>query len=129
MGAPRHGVNGLIYVSGTELAGANSWSINIIPDTVETGKFGDGWKGTLKGLKSWSGNITAFDHSDEKIITNAATATTSVALLIYPVRSDLTEYYSGNAVFGMSSNASTTSAVMRDGDFTGDGTLAATGWS
>ncbi len=41
MGAPRHGKNGLVYVSATEIEGANAWSIDITQDAVETPQFGD----------------------------------------------------------------------------------------
>ena len=129
MGSPSHGINGLIYVSGTELVGGNSWSIQIDPDTVQTMAFGDTWKGTLKGAKSWAGTINAYDHNDSKLLVDAATAAGSVALLIYPKRTDTSDYYSGNAVFGASSDASTTSAVSKNGSFTGDSTLTITGFA
>jgi hypothetical protein len=125
----RHGYRGLIYISGTELAEANSWSIQIQTDNAEVPKFGDVWKNRLAGMSGWSGNVTAWDDSSEKILFSAATAGTTVALLIYPVRTDLTEYYSGSAIFGMSSAGGVSAAINRDGDFTGNGTLTATGWS
>lgn len=130
MGAPRHGKNGLIYVGGTELSAANSWSIDVAADLVETGVLGDTWKGQLKGLVGWSGSINAYDYEDEKILFTAATGATAVALLIYPKRSELTDYYSGNAMFGgMTGDGSTSSAVNRNGSFTGDGALSMTGFS
>ena len=128
--ASRHGKNGLIYVSGTELAEANSWSVNIATDSVDVPKFGDTWKNKKQGMSAWSGNVTAWDDSSEKILFNAATATTDgVSLLIYPVRSDLTEYYSGTAIFGMSTSGGVSAPINRDGDFVGNGTLNATGWT
>lgn len=129
MGVPRHGINGLIYISGTELTGANAWAVNIANDAEEAIQFGGRWKKQLVGGRGWSGSINAYDHSDSKIIANAATAGQSVALLIYPTREDLSDYYSGNAVFGMASGGSTTSSVSRDGDFVGDDTLTITGWT
>lgn len=129
MGAPQHGVNGLIYVGGTELGAANSWSFDVSPDLVETGVFGDSWKGNVKGLQGWSGSVNAYNYEDEKILFTAATGSTSVLLAIYPVRSVLTDYFHGNAFFGISSDGSTTSAIMRNGSFTGDGALNAEGFS
>lgn len=129
MGNPVHGINALIYVSGTELVGGNSWSLSIDPNIVKTTEFGDTWEGALKGAKAWSGNINAYDHGDSKLLVDAATAAGSVALLIYPNRSDTGDYYSGNAIFGASSDGNTSSAVNKNGAFTGDGTLTITGFA
>lgn len=129
MGAPYTGKDGLIYVSGTELVGANAWEINSSPNTNEAPEFGDTWMKHTTGLLTWSGSISAWDQSDEKTLFTAATAGTSVALLIYPNRSSLTDYYSGNAIFGVDSSGSTSSTVARNGSFTGDGTLTAAGFA
>lgn len=129
MGAPRHGKNGLIYVSGTEITGANAWSIDATPDTAETPQFGDTWKKHVMGMQTWSGSITAWDHSDSATLQNAAVAGVSVALLIYPVRSELTDYYSGNAIFGFSSSGDTGSAISNTASFTGDDTLTIEGFA
>ena len=53
----------------------------------------------------------------------------TVALLIYPDSSDGTTYYSGSAIFGFGASADMSSAVGRTADFTGTGTLSATGFS
>jgi hypothetical protein len=129
MGAPRHGFNGLIYVSGTEITGANAWSITVDVDAVETPQFGDSWKKHVMGMNTWSGSISAWDHPDSKVLQNAASAAASVALLIYPLRSDLTDYYSGNAIFGFESGADTGSAIANTSSFTGDDTLTIAGFA
>ena len=123
------GKNGLIYVSGTEIPGANAWSISIESDSVEYNKFGDTWKGNLAGLKGWSGSIGALHDHAGKILQNAATATNVVALLIYPDRLTIATYYSGNAIFSFSSEAGMDAAVGQSADFTGDGTLTPTGFA
>jgi hypothetical protein len=129
MGAPFHGIDGLIYISGTEITGANSWSINIDNDTEDAMEFGDRWKDKLKGGREWGGSIGAWMHLDSKVITDCALAGTFVSLLIYPNRDNLTDYFSGNAIFGQSSSGSTSGAVSRDGDFVGTGTLTVAGFS
>jgi hypothetical protein len=129
MGAPYSGKDGMIYVSGTELVGANAWEINSTGDFIEAPEFQDTWKKHVMGLQTWAGTISAWDQSDEKTLFTMATSGVSVALLIYPDSSDLTSYYSGNALFAASAAGSTTSPVSRNGDFTGDGTLVATGFA
>ena len=99
MGAPIHGITGLIYVSGTELKGANAWSIDSTVDAAEAPEFGDTWKKHVAGLLTWSGSLSAWEQTDQKILFTAATSGASVALLIYPVRGTLGDYYSGNAIF------------------------------
>jgi hypothetical protein len=129
MGAPYHGYNALIYISGTKLVGGNAWSLNISKDSVVTNQFGDGWKKRLPGQTEWSGSITAWDQGDDKLLMTAATAYTSIALMIYPDLSTIANYYSGNAIFGASSGGGVTSAVSKDGDFVGDDALLVTGFA
>jgi len=129
MGAPFHGKNGLIYVSGTEITGANAWNVAITQDSVETPQFGDSWKKRTVGMGDWSGSITAWQHDDAKLLADAATAGASVALLIYPSKNSLTDYYSGNGIFGFSSDGGVDAAVGTTGDFVGDDTLTIAGFS
>lgn len=129
MGTPRHGRNGLIYISGIELAGSNAWSIKIDVDTSEAGTFGDQWKNQLIGLLGWSGSVNAWDHVDSKLLADAAISGTPLPLVIYPLRTELTDYYSGNAIFGMSSAGGMGGGITKDGDYTGDGTLTIAGFA
>jgi hypothetical protein len=128
MGAPYSGKDGMIYVGGTKLVGANAWEINSTNEVSEAPEFQDTWKKHVTGLLTWSGTITAWDQADDKILFTAATGGSSVALIIYPDASDTSNNYSGNALFAASSSGSTTSAVAKNGDFTGDGTLTITGF-
>ena len=129
MGAPYSGKDALIYVSGTELVGGNAWAINSTMDQIEAPEFQDTWKKHVVGLLTWTGSITAWDQADDSLLFDAATAGTSVALLIYPDVGDPTNYYSGNALFAASSNASTSSAVDKSATFTGDGALTIAGFA
>jgi len=128
MGAPGHGKNALIYVSTSEIVGGNAWSINFEVETADTPQFGDVWKKTVKGLRGWAGSISAWDQGDDQVLQAAAISDASVALLIYPRRSDLTSYYSGNANFGFSGEGSTGGPVGNSADFTGDDTLTIEGF-
>lgn len=129
MGAPVHGINGLIYVSGTELVGANSWSIDATMEAAEAPEFGDTWKKHTAGLLTWTGTLNAWDQGDESLLFDAATAGASVAILIYPDRNDLNDYYNGNAIFGASSAGDSASTVAKNATFTGDGALTITGFT
>ena len=127
--AIKHGYNALIYISGTELTGGNSWNINMDTDAVVTNVFGDTWKKRVAGQNDWSGSLTAWEEGDEKLIVSAATAHASVALLIYPDRDIMANYYSGDAIFGATSGGGVTSAISKDGDFVGDDTLLIAGFA
>lgn len=129
MGAPFHGKNALIYVSGVEIVGGNTWSISVATDNVEVPQFGEEWKNRVTGMRGWSGNITAWDQGDSNPIADAAVAGTTVSLLIYPKKSVLGTYYSGSAIFGLSAAGGVAAGVTQDGDFAGDGTLTMTGWA
>ena len=129
MGAPIHGINGLIYVSGAVLAGANAWSIDSTIDAAEAPEFGDTWKKHVAGLLTWSGSLSAWEQTDSKALFTAATAGKSVALLIYPKRSDMADYYSGNAIFAANSAGDSSSPVSKNATFTGDGALTVTGFA
>jgi hypothetical protein len=129
MGAPFHGIDGLIYISGVELAGGNSWSIDIENDSEEAMEFGDRWKDLLVGGRGFSGSIGAWMHLDSKLIHDCAVSGEFQSFLIYPDRDDLTSYYSGNAIFGAAASGGTGGAVARDGDFVGTGALAIAGFT
>lgn len=119
---PKHGKNGLIYVSGTELPGANAWTVNIQSDKADIPIFGDTGARKLKGLHTDGGSITAWHDQAGKILQNAAQADFTVSFMIYPDRGTLTSYYSGNAFFNFSSEAGMDAAVGQTADFEcGDG--------
>jgi hypothetical protein len=129
MGAPIHGKNGLIYVSGTEVVGANAWTISIDADSAEASSFGATWKTMLAGLVGWSGSITSWDQTDDKILQDSAAAGATVALLIYPTKNTLTTYYSGSAIFSAGGEGSNASGVSVSASFVGTGTLTCQGFT
>jgi len=124
------GKNGLIYISGTEFVEANAWSISIEQDSEEYWSFGASWKSRCVGAAGWSGSVTGFQDNAKKQLQTAATAGVAVALLLYPNRNDLSDYYNGSAVFSFSSDMDNSPRpVAVSGDFAGDGTLTITGFS
>jgi len=122
------GVNGLIYVSGNEIAGANAWELNIEHATVEGARFGDTWNSNEPGMMGWSGSITALHDTAQTYLYLAATQDSTASLVIYPSGSTLTKYWSGNAVFSFKASGDTDSLVGESADFTGAGSLTRT-WS
>lgn len=128
-GAAKSGHNGLVYLSGAELEGANAWSVAINKRSAEYIKFGDTWVTNLPSVNDWAGTLGAVHDQDAKKIQTAVTATVAVALLIYPDRGDLTTYYDGSAIFSFSSDASVAAVVSQASTFLGTGTLTLTGFA
>jgi len=127
--AKKHGIRGLVYISGTELSAANAWSLDFPNESVEIVSFGDSWKSRLCGVSDWSGSLASWGDTDDKVLYDAVNARADVAILIYPDRADNSTYYSGNAIFSGGESADVGSAYSRAWTFAGDGTLTATGWA
>ena len=124
------GKNALIYISGTAFLYGNSWAINPTKPTFQYGHFGDAWKAAGDGIAQWGGSISASHDQDGKQLFTALTTDGSVALLVYPKKSDISTYYSGNAIFGGTPTTGPLEAlVTQNADFVGDGALTATGFA
>ena len=122
-------VNGMIYVSGSVLEGANAWSVDIDHRSAEYIKFGDSWVNNAHSINAFSATIGAVHDQDTKQLQTAATATTTVAVLIYPNRSDITTFYNFSGIFSAGHNADVGNVVMQTANIVGDGTLTLTGFS
>lgn len=124
------GINGLIYVSGHEIIGANAFEIAINKAAVEGAHFGQAWQDREAGIKDWSGSITAWFDQDSDYLYHAATSTETVPVVLYPKRSVLTDYWSGNAVFtGWRTSVDIGSLISHSVDFQGSGSPTATGFA
>lgn len=124
------GRNGLIYVSGHEITYANAWEVNVTQAAVTGNYFGLSWPTTEAGVKGWTGSITAWHDQDSQYLYNAVTAGTTVSVLVYPKRSDLTTYWSGSPIFtGLRSSGDVDGMVGQTADYTGSGSLTATGFA
>lgn len=128
-GAAKSGHNGLVYLSGAELEGANAWTVAINKRSAEYILFGDTWANNLPSVNDWAGTLGAVHDQDAKKIQDAVVATIAVALLIYPDRGDISTFYNGSAIFGFSSDASVAAVVSQAATFLGDGALTLTGFS
>ena len=126
---PKAGWNGLIYVSGTVLEGANAWSVETGHESVDVSRFGNADNRVLAGTRANSGSITAWHDQAAKVLQNAADADVLVSWKIYPDESDVATYYSGNAVFGFSSDGARDAAVGQECEFTNDNAITKTGFS
>jgi len=125
MAWPKCGHNGLIYVSGTHIDGANSWNITVDTESVELRKFGDDWVARCATFNSASGSIEAIDNV--KDLMDAAKARASVSFLIYPDAGTTGEYWSGNAIFGAGGDGSVDGPAGASSSFVSDGEVSWTG--
>jgi len=124
-----NGKNGLIYVSDTQIYGANTWSVDLSHDNTEYSVMDDAWKSNFSGLKGYSVTIGAVADQATKALYTAAAYDGLCTWSVYPQSNDITTYYSGSAIFGMGASGEMGSAVMRTATGVGSGTLAATGFS
>jgi len=128
--AARSGHNGLIYVSATEITGANAWSIDIEQASTAVVAFADDFTPRVVHAADWSGSLTVWDQNNSKTLQDAAVAGTSVALIIYPAgQTDQGDVYNGNAIFGFGSAGDTGSAVSNTASFVADDDLTITGFA
>ena len=124
------GRNGKIILSAASVVGANAWSLTIGKDVVEVKTFEADWTRNLSGMKNWSGSLTAWQHQDDKLFMDCADADGPVAMFLYPDSDDLTNYWSGSAVFSnYAGSGATDAAVGGNVDFVGDSTLTTTGFA
>jgi hypothetical protein len=123
-------INGLVYVSGQELVGANAVAIGINTRTVEYITFGDTWVNNAAEISEFSGSLGAVHDQDAQILQTMVTARTAVSLLGYPSRTDLSTYYNASVIFtAFNHEQSLGAAVMQTAEFIGTGTLTLTGFS
>jgi hypothetical protein len=126
---PAASVNGLIYVSGTVLEGANAWTVDIDHRTAEYIKHGDLWVNNVHSINAFSATIGAVHDQDTKQLATAAVATVSVATLIYPLRTDLTTFLNFSGLYSMGYSADVGNVVMQTANILGTGTLTLTGFA
>ena len=124
-----HGKNGLIYIGSSAITYGNAWDLTVDTESVEVAHHGATWQERLVGINDWSGSITAWFDLDSKVLYTAATSGAVQALKVYPKRTDLTTYWSGNAIFSLATSAGMGDAISESADFTGASDLTATGFS
>lgn len=123
------GKDSLVYVSATEVFGANAWTLAIDHSSITYSCFGDDYVGTFSGTHGWSGSITALHDNAAEVLHTAAVYDGTVALIVYPVNSAGTDYWSGSAVFSWGASASMTEATGESVSFVGHDALASSGFA
>jgi hypothetical protein len=129
-GTAVHGVNGMLYSSGVHIESANAFTLNKIGEVSPYRLFGGAWIRKVAGPRDWNGSISGIHDQDANNLQDMVSGGAAFAILLYPRRSDLTTYYTGNVIFSNfthevnSDGVETTSA-----DFEGDDTLTETGFS
>lgn len=90
----------MLYLQGsganaTKLGECRSWRIDIDRETDEDNAMGDTWKTAITGFLSWSVSIEGNLDTAETSPFDAATATATKKIYLYPVASSTTAYYYG----------------------------------
>lgn len=127
-----HGNSGMLYLQGsgsnaTKLGEVKKWSITIDRDLSPDDAMGDTWATQLSGLLKWSMSADYNADTAETSPFDAATATATKKVYLYPVASTVTSYYYGTIWPKMSIDVdkSGTASGTLTGD--GDGQLAKNG--
>ena len=123
------GRNAVVYLqgSGSEaevLTEASEWHISIDFETGDDGAFGDSWNTQLKGRMRWTGSLNGNYDTAANVAFDAATATSSRKIYVYPDRSDTAKYYYGTCYPKLSVDVTLTGVAKFSGSLEGDGQLA-----
>ena len=131
MTLPKSGLNSRIYLSGTQLSEANSWSIDVTNDRGEYLVFEDDWYSHVVGAAKATVNIDGYHEQDSKRMYDAAVAGVVVATLIYPDYNDTTTYLSFSASydFGAGAAAAGGDPITNSISGTVSGAISPTGFS
>ena len=129
-GTAVHGINGMVYASGVHIESANAFSLNKTGEASPYRTFGASWIRRVAGPRDWTGSISGIHDQDANNLQDMVSGAGTVAVLLYPKRSDLTTYYSGNAIFtGFTHDVNSDGVETTSADFEGDDTLTETGFS
>lgn len=125
-----HGRGGMVYAQGsganaTKLGEARSWAFNIDRELNEDNALGDSWRTQLLGIMSWSGSIEGNLDTAETSPFDAATATSTKKLYLYPDATVTARYYYGTVWPRLSVDSPLADVARFTLDFEGDGQLAA----
>lgn len=128
--ATLHGKGGMVYLQGsganaTKVGEARSWSINIDKPLAEDTALGDTWRTQLVGILGWSGSVAGNLDTVETSPFDAATATATKKLYLYPAAGTTTAYYYGTVWPTLSVDDPIGDIIRFTLNFTGDGQLAA----
>ena len=101
-------------------------SLNVDFDEDPDPAFGDSWETRLKGLLRFSGSFGAnYDTAQGgNAVWEAAVATTSRKMYLYPTSATATNYYYGNIFPKLGITGSVSSKGSTSNSFSGDGQLS-----
>lgn len=127
--ATLHGRNAVVYLQGSGaqaevLSEAAEWHITLDFELGDDGAFGDTWVTQLKGRMRWTGSLSGNLDTAQALMFDAATATSSRKIYVYPDRSDTTKYYYGTCFPKLTADVTLTSVSKFSGSLEGDGQLA-----
>jgi hypothetical protein len=123
-----HGKGGMVYLQGSgaaavKLGEARSWKFNIDKALDEDNALGDTWRTQQVGILSWGGSIEGNVDTADSAAFEAAIATATKALYMYPSAGDTAKYYYGMIWPKIDVEAGLSGVARFTLDFDGDGAL------
>jgi len=100
--------NAIVTFSANSIAQVSGWSMSTSMETIDISKMGDGWRGFVSGLATWTGQgTTQLDMGDAKqaALINAIVAATPAPTLngvLFGVMAGLKMFYAGAILSGFS---------------------------
>ena len=129
--ATLHFKNALFYLQGSvseavPISEAMEIGIDVDYDEDPDPAFGDTWETRLKGINRFNGTLGAnYDTAQAgNALWEAATASTSRKMYLYPDRATMTNYYYGNIFPKLGIRGSISSKGASSSGYSGDGQLA-----
>ena len=121
-------VDALIYWNGAVLANRNETSVSQDADVAEAKPFvasiAAAYSTKTPTWKSWNVSLNGYYDDTDNTIQNAITAGTSAQIVIYPTRSNLTNYWYGTAfVTSQEQTINTDDYSEMNAEFEGSGVL------
>lgn len=131
------GIDALIEISTnggstwTPLGERNEFSISISVETAEHRVFvatlADAWSDKARTWMSWSGSLSGYYDTADDTIFNTVIAGSVIKIRFYDTRSDLTRYWSGDALLtSIEKTTGTDDFVSLSVDMEGNGALVRT---
>jgi len=112
-----HGRNGLVYLSvhngdlASALAYQSAWSIDFVPDKVETTTFTSTQRTWIAAMPDVSGTFTGFCDDATSQTYMAATDGLPRSMYLYPDSRNLGQYFSGTVLADLATTGGVTTAV------------------
>lgn len=127
--ATLHGRNAVVYLQGSGsdaivLTEAAEWHISLDSELADDGAFGDTWLTQVKGRMSWNGSLNGNLDTAQSLVFDAATASSSRKIYLYPDRSSTGRYYYGTCYPKLTVDVTLTGVAKFSGSIEGDGQIA-----